>query len=343
MKERNTIQRIVDKDSSKKEASLPSTSYREQQVAIFMREVDIDSQIYKFNQSIVETVLERYTSDSIACYKRIAKDWFEHSTKMFSSLLRIESMQKTYDVEVDRNVEYGSVSNSTKRVFVVIGQEYIARIIKQILLYSNISEFTSNYTPTITYCDAENKEIKLKDPQAPKLILANASYMLLHETTHIAQNLMENYSDIMLNDTLSYRAREFIMMEEAMANFVGVSLNKISRQSIISRVRDYEPINAISNIDQHGLRKARFIGYLIGLMAGDYAINYMQNKEIFSLIHFYLNMLSKSEPSIILDDLVSYANRNKKLLINLNEWGSMINHIEMLRKKNLAFNLHISS
>ncbi|MCL5423779.1 MAG: hypothetical protein M1385_01700, partial [Candidatus Marsarchaeota archaeon] len=158
--------------------------------------------------------------------------------------------------------------------------------------------------------------------------LTHLSYLLLHETVHIIQNTMENETDILMNDVINNRTLCTIIMEEAMASFISAFLNKISRENMIYYISEYLPLK---NYNDNDIKKIRYIGYIIGIMASRYAIARNNDNQIISEINLLFNMLPKSEFDVILENLIKMTKYNKSDLIKGKEFFKIIWYVNRLR------------
>ncbi len=298
-------------------------------ISLLLQNPNIDPRIVKFNcailKSIDENIILKQNNNAIFNYNIIVNEWFNCAARTITEIFDIDSINDKFNVYLSDDLIYCSVSNNIGKTIVKIGNKYVERIVSNI---ANISSVHFNKHPINANKNiiGHNQDINIWKARRS---LAHLSYLLLHETVHIIQNTMENETDILMNDVINNRTLCAVIMEEAMASFISTFLNKISKENLIYYISEYLPLkNYIGN----DIKKMRYIGYIIGIMAGRYAIAQNNDDYIISEINLLFNMLPKSEFDVILENLIKMTKYNKSDLIKGKEFFEIIWYVNRLRR-----------
>ena len=97
---------------------------------------------------------------------------------------------------------------------------------------------------------------------------------------------------------------------------------------MIYYISEYLPLK---NYNDNDIKKIRYIGYIIGIMASRYAIAQNNDNQIISEINLLFNMLPKSEFDVILENLIKMTKYNKSDLIKGKEFFKIIWYVNRLR------------
>lgn len=295
-------------------------------IDLLLQNSDMDPRIIKFNHAILKSINKnmvlKQNYSVVFDYNAIVKEWFNCAANTVTEIFGISSINDKFNVYLSDDLVYCSVSNNIGKAIVKIGDRYVERIISNIAITPRIY-FNKRLInkDIIGYCQDINIVTSRKS-------LTHLSYLLLHETVHIIQNTMENETDILMNDVINNRTLCTIIMEEAMASFISAFLNKISRENMIYYISEYLPLK---NYNDNDIKKIRYIGYIIGIMASRYAIARNNDNQIISEINLLFNMLPKSEFDVILENLIKMTKYNKSDLIKGKEFFKIIWYVNRLR------------
>ncbi len=309
--------------------------YSQDIVNLLFQNSNIDSRIVNFNidilNSINENIILKQNHNALFNYKIIVNEWFNCAASTITEIFGVDSIYDKFKVYLSDDLIYCSVSNNIGKTIVKIGNDYTKRMVFNVAKMS-MFYFNKNLSDLNRSSIEYNQNINL---QILKRSLAHLSYLLLHETVHIIQNTMENEIDILMNDTITNRTLRTIIMEEAMASFVSAFLNKISKENTAYYISEYLPLE---NYNDNEIKKMRYIGYIIGIMASRYAIEQNNDSRVISEINLLFNMLPKSEFDVILENLIKMAEHSKSDLIKCKEFFGIIRYINRLRRDTILIN-----